>query len=894
MFRKITKVCIYFFLLISILTACGGGDNGGNPPGNNDTTPPLISSSLPLDETLNVVVDGNIRIVFSEKIKADSLTADSFTVSNNSTAITGTISLDEDATAASFIPDADLEENTTYTITVTTSVRDLAGNPLAKDYSSTFTTGVFSITVQTLYSAASNWNSYITDDGENIFNASNTTCEGTTTPCIHGAELVSFTVPGYETCANLSATDSLDVFSWVCDQTTNPIRMISNGLKENKNLSDLINFNTSTWLSISVTLYENDSERFSLAPATWWGNSIITNNSGGNLDSAGNIYLITLDTSSTYTIGADHVSLLIKPGITLNGPATGTDIISANNRKFLWLEGSIDAVSDDRGIVFENIGFSVLRNIDVKNANTGDFSRGIHLINSSFNKLTNIRTENHRFFGLRLDTGSNNNTVKNITASNNGLCGIYGRDIENNNFISLFANGNLCGIYFYSNSNNNKFRNLVTANNQYGVYLRSSTNNRLDDIKTYNNSVSGLHIDASSSNYLNNILSTNNGATDSNGGVVLNGQEGAVQGNTLSNVTVANNYYSGVYIYQASNNNLLNVASLNNGRTNLEFGGVMFNGANSNTLANLAASHGYYGISFWSSENNHITGQLNLGNNNPGSDCHIDLSSTAGLTSSCTNNGTSNAVYVTDTSLASSFIGKVITDDSQNSSQPTNEDGTTDYANISDWFSFENTFRNWGIDGNAFPASNQQGSCTAGNCRIWDWSVLGTDNIIHDVLSVPLAGDISNITSHTWQISPAPTGQADCDNVVNGSQFNVDHCESTFLRNTVEINTDNIGNNNGLCESGETCLYTPNIGHFQGQGNLISAGDFVNGVLTDIILLKYESNSSSTETLISASLQTNKPIKTYTGRTAVPDTFVPVQNQNTDSPSKHSTTLHIE
>tara|TARA_R110002074_G_scaffold393725_1_gene580542 strand:+ start:345 stop:608 length:264 start_codon:yes stop_codon:yes gene_type:complete len=64
----------------------------------------------------------------------------------------------------------------------------------------------------------------------------------------------------------------------------------------------------------------------------------------------------------------------------------------------------------------------------------------------------------------------------------------------------------------------------------------------------------------------------------------------------------------------------------------------------------------------------------------------------------------------------------------------------------------------------------------------------------------------------------------------------------TALRNAIEIMNDGIGNENALCESGETCLYTPNIGAYQGHGELISAGDFVDGALTGITLLRHRYN----------------------------------------------------
>ena len=65
---------------------------------------------------------------------------------------------------------------------------------------------------------------------------------------------------------------------------------------------------------------------------------------------------------------------------------------------------------------------------------------------------------------------------------------------------------------------------------------------------------------------------------------------------------------------------------------------------------------------------------------------------------------------------------------------------------------------------------------------------------------------------------------------------------TTFLQHAVEILDDGIGNDNGLCESGETCLFTPNNGSYQGHGALISAGTFTDGVITGVTLLKYKVN----------------------------------------------------
>ena len=63
-----------------------------------------------------------------------------------------------------------------------------------------------------------------------------------------------------------------------------------------------------------------------------------------------------------------------------------------------------------------------------------------------------------------------------------------------------------------------------------------------------------------------------------------------------------------------------------------------------------------------------------------------------------------------------------------------------------------------------------------------------------------------------------------------------------MLRNAVEVIDDSNGNNNMICESNETCLYTPNIAAYQGHGDLVSAGTFSDGAIAGVTLLKYETN----------------------------------------------------
>ena len=63
--------------------------------------------------------------------------------------------------------------------------------------------------------------------------------------------------------------------------------------------------------------------------------------------------------------------------------------------------------------------------------------------------------------------------------------------------------------------------------------------------------------------------------------------------------------------------------------------------------------------------------------------------------------------------------------------------------------------------------------------------------------------------------------------------------------NAIEIMNDGTGNENGLCESQEACLYTPNLGAYQGHGNLVELTGSAIGAgatMKSITLYKYETN----------------------------------------------------
>jgi hypothetical protein len=57
------------------------------------------------------------------------------------------------------------------------------------------------------------------------------------------------------------------------------------------------------------------------------------------------------------------------------------------------------------------------------------------------------------------------------------------------------------------------------------------------------------------------------------------------------------------------------------------------------------------------------------------------------------------------------------------------------------------------------------------------------------------------------------------------------------VRNAVEILQDGEGNENGLCEAGERCIHTPNLGRAQGKGKTTEAEPFAFDGVTGVRLV---------------------------------------------------------
>lgn len=107
-----------------------------------DLTPPTVISTLPVNLATNVALNSATNSIFSEAL--DPLTVTSATIKlagPGATAVSGTVGYDVVGKIVTFTPASPLTAGTKYTATITTSVKDMAGNALAVDKVWSFTTG---------------------------------------------------------------------------------------------------------------------------------------------------------------------------------------------------------------------------------------------------------------------------------------------------------------------------------------------------------------------------------------------------------------------------------------------------------------------------------------------------------------------------------------------------------------------------------------------------------------------------------------------------------------------------------------------------------------------------------------------------------------------------------
>lgn len=110
-----------------------------DPSAIPDTTGPTVTSTTPVNGATGVSISTAITITFSEAQDGFSIIAPSaFILSGGGVNVTCDVNWNNDRTI--FTPRSTLAYNTTYAATIAKSVKDALGNPMASDYTWSFTT----------------------------------------------------------------------------------------------------------------------------------------------------------------------------------------------------------------------------------------------------------------------------------------------------------------------------------------------------------------------------------------------------------------------------------------------------------------------------------------------------------------------------------------------------------------------------------------------------------------------------------------------------------------------------------------------------------------------------------------------------------------------------------
>lgn len=596
--------------------------------------------------------------------------------------------------------------------------------------------------------------------------------------CIDGGYYRKVIAIGEHSCENLTLEDNLGIFDWICSTSADPVFFYSSEMKSTKGLKDILE--AAAFKDNFVTLKKNSTTVATSAPAAWWTNTVspLTLNSGGadpriTLSSAGTIYTInTSGTSRGITLTA-KVGLVVRSGsLTSTNPASGDCdasvggtqqclILFTTGSSYSKVEGSFAGTSNLASAILLNSGSSissvVINNTTVLGVGIGN---GIYVSGTSTPGMT---LSNSIVNGFSINVyysglGGQYKLLKNLTISNAVSHGL-----------------NESGNSWYS-----KYIDIVTVNNGGTGFTVVPLYSHIQNITVSNNG-NGITDSSNSTNYFN---------------VLVTGQSGfglytSLFGGFARNITSVNNTGSGIILSPSGPaNRLANVLSANNNK------GLDVGSGSNLSVSNLWVSNNTTGIDFTSSSTgSSFQNSLVLGGN--GTNCTYTLAGASpGLSGvDCANQGASTAVRTLNMSAIGAFQGKVVSDTFN-----IHTTGLSIASSITQWFGFENSFRAWGLETAGDVLVGAKGRCTGGaSCRIWDWRLLNTATAAFNVNGV--------FTNGT---SCPPSIQGD----VTDLYLTVPH-----LINAVEILFDRKGNDNGLCESNEECIYSPHIGYYQGEGD---------------------------------------------------------------------------
>ncbi len=700
-----------------------------------------------------------------------------------------------------------------------------------------------SVTLVPVYPSHANWNDYVrnSDPLVDTDHQLDIPCNGSEVgrnACLHGGERRKAVISGRPSCDGLSATDELGVFDWVCRFDDGAPTFFAHGFRPGMGLKDLISVDG--WKENSIAITDGTTTAVS-EPAVWgWSNAIAPLPANPTtavevLADAGTIYVAATSMASNgYNIDADRIAVVTLAGATLSyGDSTtgNTDnntgeldvnhrlILASGQQKFLWIEGNLDAngtVTATGSLLLHRTFSSRVHELHT----TGGLAYGVRMAGSSGSTFTRVHLSGSDNEGLNLHTVADSQFIE-LDVTRNGGHGIFaGFSINTSLFFKVRASGN--GL----------------SKGGHGIFLNTSSGNVLYDVNVSNNEYidtdtllgSGIQLQGDTTS--DNIVSIVTGFNNRNRALMITGSNAF---NTVTHVTAANALSSaGLQIDFGDNNALNNLVTVHNAGSGL----AVFANASQTIASDIVAAHNLgNGVQLTQANNDIFLGTLIVGPHPDGFRCRLDEPGTMpGLVhDTCTDTGTdgsssyagqsSTATFFTEVDLGNSFVGQVTSDDAAN---PDDSAGAGPFDAITNWVDFDNRFRGWGIRGTNFPVeADTLGHCFPGaTCGIWDWRVRRTDTVLRNAHG-------------------AFTADAPCPASVHGDEVLTDQLSipNTFLRAAVEVMLDERGDDDGLCESNEACIYAPNFGAYQGEGDFAAQTcTFVDGAVSGVTMYGYPTN----------------------------------------------------
>jgi hypothetical protein len=707
------------------------------------------------------------------------------------------------------------------------------------------------IAVLPVYSGLGNWNDYVKADGTTPYDASGASCNPAVDigfdSCLHGGELKKVEVPSISSCTNAEARDELGAFDWSCDDSGGSVVFYSLGLKETKALSDLIDFSTPKWKSNHVIISENSTDITQSESSIWWNNSVlnlpdsasslVTLTNGG--DAEGRIYVQESDVVSRgYNINDNQIALVVKPGQKLLFDAVNTcsstgevgsdtrSVICAGGQHSLWIEGGVSSNSGAPAFRFVDTQFLRLNDIHVDSP-----GRALKLENvrsSQIFKANGISSVAD--ISLVLEN-SDYNYFKDLLFPNQNR-GIELVDSDYNKFEDIDLSDPNDWALDMLNSHNNEFINVNAANtvNPFGMRMVGSNNNTFKNVDLSGAVDDALEISTSSNNSFYDFDIRNSGdipidmvsgsnsnrfyRLDVSGSVDRPNFEGS-NDLWLIDYIAYNVGHNGLRLYQLDGFILVGAKVAGSAENNIYGRGYVHNAIFSH-ITSANAPSGYRGLRFNVASNNvTLNNTVIYGSGRDGLFMAETLNGFLGSQLVMANNGE----YGLNTNAVSAAVtGNLLVG-----------------SNISG---------DCGVDGgDTFVAESSCTNAGTSNANLLTGIDLsGSFNATFDLLSSDTT--IRNRSNDGVNPNSAFVSGLTCPAAVHGDKAISALSGPTFLMNAREIVEDGVGNDNGLCESGENCIYSPNFGYYQGHGDYSLNGtcNFVDGSVSGVTMYAYPNN----------------------------------------------------